>query len=87
MVFLGTEFAKRGWTMQLHMNALRNNNFKMLQKLGPDTGYDSIYDGQVARNLSALLDEMNRQDLLPKTILYSLNPKDNFCLLYTSRCV
>lgn len=80
MVFLGTEFAKRGWTMQLHMNALRNNNFKMLQKLGPDTGYDSIYDGQVARNLSALLDEMNRQDLLPKTILYSLNPKDNFVL-------
>jgi len=80
IVFLGCEFAKRGWVMQLHMNAIRNNNSKMFAKLGADTGFDSINDGFMAANLSKLLNEMNKQDLLPKTILYSLNPKDNYVL-------
>jgi len=77
MVFLGREYAKRGWAMQLHISAQRNNNTRMFKKLGPDTGWDSIADGQVATKLARYLDALDGDDLLPKTIVYSLNPKDN----------
>ena len=80
MVFLGKEYAKRGWVMQLHMGALRNNNTRMFNKLGADAGFDSIDDQEQARTLSAFLNELDKEDLLPKTILYTLNPKDNFVL-------
>lgn len=66
--------------MQFHLHALRNNNTKMFRQLGPDTGYDSMYDGEVAEPLVQLLDQMDVQNSLPKTILYSLNPKDNYVL-------
>ncbi|MDO3410793.1 glucuronate isomerase [Saccharibacillus sp. CPCC 101409] len=75
--FLGKLYAELGWTMQLHINALRNNNSRMFGKLGPDTGYDSLNDQQIAKPLVGLLDSLDRQDALPKTILYSLNPNDN----------
>jgi len=74
------EYARLGWTMQIHIGALRNNNTKMFEKLGADTGFDSINDLCVAQNLSALMDNLNKQDMLPKTILYTLNPKDNYVL-------
>ena len=74
------EYTKRGWTMQLHMGALRNNNKRMLKALGPDTGFDSINDLCIAEPLSALLSSFAYNDSLPKTILYSLNPKDNYVL-------
>lgn len=74
------EYARLGWTMQLHMGAMRNNNAKMLKKLGPDTGFDSINDGQIAENLSSLLSSLDEDNSLPKTILYTLNPKDNYVL-------
>lgn len=77
MLFLGREYAKRGWASQLHISAQRNNNTRMFKKLGPDTGWDSIADGQVAAKLSRYLDALDSDDLLPKTILYTLNPKDN----------
>lgn len=77
LVFLGREYAKRGWTMQLHMGALRNNSARMLRKLGPDTGFDSIHDETMARSLSGLLNALDDTDQLPKTILYCLNPRDN----------
>lgn len=77
MLFMGREFAKRGWVMQLHMGAMRNNNTRMFQKLGPDTGFDSIYDGQLAGGLSRFLDALDAADSLPKTILYTLNPVFN----------
>ncbi|MBR2846698.1 MAG: glucuronate isomerase [Clostridia bacterium] len=80
IVFLGKEFAKRGWAMQLHMNTIRNNNTIMYNNIGVDTGFDSINDAPLAYNLSRLLDAMNVEGLLPKTILYSLNPKDNYVL-------
>ena len=80
MVFLGKEYAKRGWVMQLHMGALRNNNTRMFNRLGADAGFDSIDDKEQARTLSAFLNELDKEDLLPKTILYTLNPKDNFVL-------
>lgn len=74
------EYAKHGWTLQIHMGAIRNNNTKMYEKLGPDTGFDSIHDYAVAENLSKLLDSLEKEDMLPKTILYSLNPNDNYVL-------
>ena len=74
------EYTKRGWTMQLHFGALRNNNRKMFESLGADTGFDSINDLCVAESLSALLNSLEYADALPKTILYTLNPKDNYVL-------
>lgn len=77
LLFLGKLYAERGWVMQYHMNAARNNNKRMFEKLGPDTGFDSINDATLARSLSLLLDGLDRNDALPKTILYSLNPTHN----------
>lgn len=75
--FFGSQYAKRGWAMQLHIGALRNNNTRMFNSLGADSGFDSIDDGTIARPLSSLLDALDKDDQLPKTILYCLNPKDN----------
>jgi glucuronate isomerase len=66
--------------MQLHIGAMRNNNKRMYEKLGPDTGYDSINDLCIAEPLSRFLDHLEYADALPKTILYTLNPKDNYVL-------
>jgi glucuronate isomerase len=68
---------RRGWVMQLHIGALRNANSRMLASLGPNTGFDSIGDAPVAGPLSRLLDALDKNDQLPKTILYNLNPRDN----------
>ncbi|MFC4386364.1 glucuronate isomerase [Gracilibacillus marinus] len=77
LTFLGKAYHKRGWAMQYHINAHRNNNKRMFEKLGPDTGYDSMNDGLIAEPLVRLLDSLDKADALPKTILYSLNPRDN----------
>lgn len=77
LVFMGRLYAQKKWVMQLHIGALRNNNTKLFQLLGADIGFDSINDRNYAPMLSAFLDTLNTQDLLPKTILYSLNPRDN----------
>ena len=74
------EYTALGWTMQLHIGALRNNNRRMYERLGPDTGFDSINDLCIAEALSAFLDALEYEDVLPKTILYTLNPKDNYVL-------
>jgi glucuronate isomerase len=66
-----------GWVQQLHLGALRNNNTRMLKTLGPDTGYDSIGDFEIANPLAKFLDRLDSQNKLPKTILYNLNPRDN----------
>jgi len=81
LVFLGREYAKRGWTMQLHLNSIRNLNTRRFAALGPDTGYDAIGDAQQAKGLAALLNALEITGELPKTILYSLNPYDNEVLL------
>ncbi|MBR4889968.1 MAG: glucuronate isomerase [Clostridia bacterium] len=80
LIFLGEEYAKRGWVWQLHIGALRNNNTKMFEKLGADTGFDSINDFQIAEGVSKILNALEMKDSLPKTILYTLNPKDNYVL-------
>lgn len=76
-----TEFGimdwETGWTQQFHYGALRNNNTRMFRRIGPDTGYDSIGDFTVARNMSRFLDGLDSRDKLAKTIIYNLNPGDN----------
>lgn len=67
----------RGWTQQFHIGALRNNNTRLFNQLGPDTGFDSIGDKPVAEPLSKLLDRLDTENKLCKTILYNLNPRDN----------
>ena len=86
LVFLGKEYAKRGWTQQYHIGALRNNSKSMLKKIGPDTGYDAIEDAVYMEKLSALLGALDEADSLPKTILYCLNPRDNYALMVLAGC-
>ena len=74
------EYTRLGWAMQLHIGALRNNNRRMYEKLGADTGFDSINDLCIADPLSKFMDNLEYDDCLPKTILYTLNPKDNYVL-------
>jgi glucuronate isomerase len=75
LIFLAKCYKKRDWVMQIHFGAIRNNNTKMFEKLGPDAGFDSINDqGEVAAPLNALLNAMDQENGLPKTILYNLNP-------------
>ena len=74
------QYVRLNWAMQLHIGALRNNNTKMYNKLGPDTGYDSINDLCIAEDLGKFMDCLEIDDCLPKTILYTLNPKDNYVL-------
>ena len=69
--------AAKGWTMQIHYGALRNNNTRMMRRLGPDTGFDSIGDWPVASALARHLDRLDSAGSLPKTIIYNLNPRDN----------
>ncbi len=67
----------RGWTQQFHIGALRNNSTRLFKQLGPDTGFDSIGDFEIARPVSKLLDRLDRNNQLAKTIIYNLNPRDN----------
>lgn len=67
----------RGWTQQFHIGALRNNNTRLFNLIGPDTGFDSIGDKPVAEPLSKLLNRLDMENKLCKTILYNLNPRDN----------
>lgn len=77
MVEFGIMDHDSGWTQQFHYGAIRNNNSRMMAQLGPDTGFDSIGDFTVAKNMSKFLDKLASQDKLTKTIIYNLNPRDN----------
>jgi glucuronate isomerase len=78
MLFFGRLDADKGWTKQLHLGALRNNNARLLTQLGPDTGFDSIGDYPQGTALAAYLDALERERALPKTIIYNSNPADNY---------
>ena len=80
LLFLGREYAKRGWVMQIHYSALRNNNSRAFDTLGADTGFDCIGSYNCGEGLVQLLDALNSGGDLPKTIIYSLNPNDNAML-------
>jgi glucuronate isomerase len=77
MLYLGDQYAKRGWAMEIHMNIKRDNNTKMFEKMGPDTGFDCISDWSSCEGLTNLLDALDYTDSLPKTILFAGNPADN----------
>ncbi|WP_068782274.1 glucuronate isomerase [Paenibacillus sp. GM2] len=79
-------YREKNWIMQLHMHAYRNNNTSMLKLLGPDTGYDALNDLPITEALAKLLDRAESEAGLPKTILYSLNPKDYPVLLTLMGC-
>jgi len=78
MLFFGRLDAEKGWTKQLHLGALRNANSSALHTVGPDTGFDSIGDWDQAAALSSYFDLLAREKALPKTIVYNLNPADNY---------
>lgn len=80
LLALGEKYSSLGWAMEVHIGAMRNNNTAMFNKLGPDTGFDSVGDCNVAYNLSRFLDALNVNGKLPKTILFNLNNKDNIVL-------
>ncbi|MBQ9959958.1 MAG: glucuronate isomerase [Oscillospiraceae bacterium] len=77
LLFCAAEYHRMGWVMQLHYNCLRNPNTAMFQKIGPDTGFDSIGPNNGGKALASLLDRLYSQDTLPRTILYSLDAGDN----------
>ena len=70
-------YAKYDIATELHVGAMRNNNSKMLAKLGLDTGYDSIAEDNSIKNMSRLFDRLDGENSLPKTIVFNLNPKMN----------
>ena len=71
------EYARRGWVMQLHFSCMRNPNSRMLAALGPDTGFDCIAVTDSCAATYRLMDALEAEGSLPKTVLYSLNPADN----------
>lgn len=77
LLFLGREYAKRGWVMQIHYGTARNTNSLTFGTLGPDTGFDCISQRECSAAILRLMDALGRDNCLPKTVLYSLNPTDN----------
>ncbi len=77
MNFVGKEYHRLGWVMQLHYGTKRDNNVFRYNQLGPDTGYDCINTYSSSAEMAAFLNSLNATDELPKTIIYSLNPTDN----------
>ncbi len=77
MLFVGREYSKLGWAMQLHYGCKRDNNVPMFEKLGPDTGYDCINNYAPSGQMADFLNALNVTGELPKTIIYSLNPNDD----------
>lgn len=78
MLFFGRLDAEKGWTKQLHLGARRNVNSRARQQIGPDSGFDTIGDHPQIGPLAAYLDLLNRENALPKMILYNVNPSDTF---------
>jgi glucuronate isomerase len=65
------------WTQQYHYGAIRDNNTVMFNKVGADTGFDSIGEFNTALAMSHFLNELNNEGKLTRTILYTLNPCAN----------
>jgi glucuronate isomerase len=80
LTILATEYHRHGWAMQLHLAALRSINTNASRTLGASTGYDVVHDHPIAAKLASFLDLLNTRNIVPKTILYSLNPKDFYPL-------
>jgi glucuronate isomerase len=77
LIELGKLYHAKGWIQQFHLGAMRNNNSRLMNQVGPDTGFDSVGDFSQARGLSQYLNHLDQSNQLTKTILYNLNPADN----------
>ena len=86
MLYFGKLDEEKGWTKQLHLGASRNNNTRMRNELGPDTGFDSAGDWRQADALRAYVDRLAQDRSLPKLIVYNLNPSDNYALATLIGC-
>jgi len=80
MDFFGRLDAEKGWTKQLHLGAIRNVNTRATEAIGSDTGFDSIGDWPQVKALGAYLDRLDRENALPRMILYNVNPTDNYTI-------
>lgn len=78
VLFLAKCYHKKNWTQQFHLGPIRNNNERLLKKLGPDKGFDSIGDLSQAKGLRGFLNTLDKTNQLAKTIIYNLNPADNY---------
>ena len=78
MLFFGRLDAARGWTKQLHLGARRNNSTRAFRTIGPDSGFDSMGDWSQADALGTYLDRLDQDNSLPRTIIYNVNPIDNY---------
>lgn len=83
---LALEYNKVGWVMQLHIGALRNTNDLLFDRLGTDTGFDIMNDFRLAEPITHLLNSMNNNQGLPRTIIYTNNSKDNLFLSSVPHC-
>ncbi len=86
LLHLGRLYHSTNLVMQLHIGALRNNSSRQLKALGVDTGFDGMDDARYIQKLSAFLDELDKTDELPKTVLYCLNPADHEALMVLANC-
>ena len=77
LLHCGREYARYGWVMQLHFGCMRNPNSRQFLSLGPDTGFDGMAVTDSSTALYKVMDALEQEDNLPKTILYSLNPADD----------
>ena len=77
LLFCARQYARLNWVMELHYGVLRNTNSEMFNKLGPDTGFDSIGNSVNAEKLLKLLDALQKKSSLPKTLIFPINPADN----------
>ncbi len=80
LLFLAKEYRKRNWVMELHVGCNRQQNTRMVQQLGENAGHDSIGDTPLARPLGKFLDALEKENQLPKTVLFTLNASDNWVL-------
>ena len=83
---LGKKYAEYGWVMQLHYGVIRDNNSTIFNALGPDAGIDAIYNYAPTDEMIAFLDALQKENKLPKTIIYSLNPIDNAAIVVAMNC-
>jgi glucuronate isomerase len=81
LIIFGEMDHAKNWTQQFHIGAIRNNSSRLFKILGPDTGFDSIGDFEIAKPMSKFFDRLDNKNMLAKTIVYNLNPRDNELLI------
>ena len=86
LIELGRIYHARGWAQQIHVGAMRDVNWRMFARFGPDTGFDAIQDAPFIANLARLLNAQEKSGALPRTILYTLNPSANCALAALAGC-